>query len=393
LLDSGCGTYALSRSFAESNRIEIIPTPPIPLELAEETEDIRVLQSQTNPIQIRLGATKVYRSFYILDQGCHDVIFGWPFFRFFTPQFDWETHKVKIAGENHALISPTKGPMAITVAVISRAKLKSIIRRNDTEEIYVGLVKPISEPTGPDSSDDQPSWITTEFSDVFMEGLPPELPPSRAVDHEIPILPDLVPPFRAIFRLAQSELKVLKETIDKLLSEGKINPSTSPYGAWNLQLVQKLVEGMAIDPESLPKEGYPCEACILGSQTRNLSDAPMTRCTVPGDRIHSDICGWITPIALEESRYILIFIEDATRMTYLFVIKSKTAQEVRECFLKFRNIFERDGRRIKSIRTHDGGEYRKQMADLCTETGIHHEETAPYAPEQNGVAERANRTL
>jgi transposase InsO family protein len=164
-------------------------------------------------------------------------------------------------------------------------------------------------------------------------------------------------------------------------------------GPWNLQLVQKLVEGMAIDPETLPKEGYACEACILGSQTRNLSDAPMTRCTVPGDRIHSDICGWITPIALGESRYILIFIDDATRMTYLFVIKTKTAKEVRECFLKFRNIFEQDGRRIKSIRTDGGGEYRKQMAELCTETGIHHEETAPYTPEQNGVAERANRTI
>jgi hypothetical protein len=39
------------------------------------------------------------------------------------------------------------------------------------------------------------------------------------------------------------------------------------------------------------------------------------------------------------------------------------------------------------------GEYRKQMAELCSETGIHHEETAPYTPEQNGVAERANRTI
>jgi Integrase core domain len=139
---------------------------------------------------------------------------------------------------------------------------------------------------------------------------------------------------------------------------------------------------MAIDLETLPKEGYACEAYILSFQTRNLSDAPMTRCTVPGDRIHSDICGWITPIALGESRYILIFIDDATRMMYLFVIKMKTAKEVRECFLKFRNIFEQDGRRIKSIRTDGGGEYRKQMAELCTETGIHHEERAPYTPEQ-----------
>ena len=27
-------------------------------------------------------------------------------------------------------------------------------------------------------------------------------------------------------------------------------------------------------------------------------------------------------------------------------------------------------------------------SELCWETGIHHEETAPYTPEQNGIAER-----
>ena|SRR5579862_1396980 len=150
---------------------------------------------------------------------------------------------------------------------------------------------------------------------------------------------------------------------------------------------------MIINPVTFPKEGYACEACISGSQTRNLSDTPMTRHTVPGDRIHSDICGWIDPIVLGDSCYFITFIDDATRMMYLFVLKSKTAKEVRECFLKFRNIFEQDGRRIKSIRTDSRGEYRKQMAELCTETGIHHDKTAPYTPEQNGVAERANRTI
>jgi transposase InsO family protein len=164
-------------------------------------------------------------------------------------------------------------------------------------------------------------------------------------------------------------------------------------GPWNLQKVAKLVEGMAIDPETLPKEGYACEACISGSQTRNLSDAPMQRRTVPGDLIHSDICGWIDPIALGESKYFLTFIDDATRMMYLFVLKSKTALEVRNCFTVFLNTFEQDGRKVKSIRTDGGGEYQKQMEKLCQELGILHEETAPYTPEQNGVAERANRTV
>jgi len=33
------------------------------------------------------------------------------------------------------------------------------------------------------------------------------------------------------------------------------------------------------------------------------------------------------------------------------------------------------------------------MEEFCKEAGIHHEGTAPFTPEQNGVAERANRTI
>ena len=180
-----------------------------------------------------------------------------------------------------------------------------------------------------------------------------------------------------------------------------VKPRVLPYetwhrrlahlGPWNVKKLQQLANGIAIDATTLPKtDSDPCEACIQGHQTRNLSDTPMRRRTVPGDLIHSDICGWITPNSIGDARYLLTFIDDATRMMYLYPLKSKTAKEVRDSFLHFRNVFEQDGRRVKSIQTDGGGEYRKEMAELCTELGIKHEETAPYTPEQNGVAERAN---
>jgi hypothetical protein len=122
----------------------------------------------------------------------------------------------------------------------------------------------------------------------------------------------------------------------------------------------------------------------------HYGDQPMQRRTVPGDLIHSDICGWITPNSLGNARYFITFIDDATRMTYLYILPLKAALEVKHAFMEFRNVFEQDGRRVKSIRTDGGGEYRKQMAELCKELGIHHEETASY---QNGVAERAIRTI
>nr|GEV32875.1 Pol polyprotein [Tanacetum cinerariifolium] len=51
------------------------------------------------------------------------------------------------------------------------------------------------------------------------------------------------------------------------------------------------------------------------------------------------------------------------------------------------------GRKIKVVRSDRGGEYVSPFVELCAKHGIRHEFTAPYSPQQNGIAERKNRTL
>ena len=51
-------------------------------------------------------------------------------------------------------------------------------------------------------------------------------------------------------------------------------------------------------------------------------------------------------------------------------------------------------KRIKVLRTDRGREYlSKQFEELCTKKGIIRQLTTLYTPQQNGVAERRNRTL
>ena len=45
------------------------------------------------------------------------------------------------------------------------------------------------------------------------------------------------------------------------------------------------------------------------------------------------------------------------------------------------------------IRSDKGGEYESLFAEICLEYGIIHQNTAPYTPQSNGLAERKNRTL
>lgn len=79
-------------------------------------------------------------------------------------------------------------------------------------------------------TDSQIRGILDRYPRVFEE--PRELPPSRKEDHRIILQPDAdIPPIRGIGRLDEERLKVLKETLEKLLQKGYITPSTSPYGA------------------------------------------------------------------------------------------------------------------------------------------------------------------
>lgn len=52
------------------------------------------------------------------------------------------------------------------------------------------------------------------------------------------------------------------------------------------------------------------------------------------------------------------------------------------------------GKVLKAIRTDNGGEFTsKEFEAYLTAEGVRHELTIPKTPEQNGVAERMNKTL
>ena len=73
----------------------------------------------------------------------------------------------------------------------------------------------------------------------------------------------------------------------------------------------------------------------------------------------------------------------------------KNKDEVLGIFLKWKTMVENQtGRRIKCIRTDNGGEYKNDHFNkVCENDGIVRHFTVRHTPQQNGVAERMNRTL
>ncbi|KAE8666786.1 hypothetical protein F3Y22_tig00112491pilonHSYRG00280 [Hibiscus syriacus] len=62
--------------------------------------------------------------------------------------------------------------------------------------------------------------------------------------------------------------------------------------------------------------------------------------------------------------------------------------------LKLTSEVENQLDRIKRVRSDRGGEYGSNfLKDICEKNDIIHETSAPYFPQQNGIAERKNRTL
>lgn len=73
----------------------------------------------------------------------------------------------------------------------------------------------------------------------------------------------------------------------------------------------------------------------------------------------------------------------------------KAKSEVFAKFLQFKTLVENQlDKKIKIVRTDNGKEYiNKKFANLFISSGIKHQKSAPYCPQQNGLAERMNRTI
>ena len=73
----------------------------------------------------------------------------------------------------------------------------------------------------------------------------------------------------------------------------------------------------------------------------------------------------------------------------------KFKSETFESFKRFNELVEKQsGYSIKILHSDRGGEFTSnEFAAFCEKNGVHRQLTAPYTPEQNGVAKRKNRTV
>ncbi|KAG6484843.1 hypothetical protein ZIOFF_053368 [Zingiber officinale] len=137
-----------------------------------------------------------------------------------------------------------------------------------------------------------------------------------------------------------------------------------------------------------------CEGCAFGKQHRlPFPKGVSWRAKEKLELIHTDVCGPMDTLSHAQNRYFILFIDDHTRMTWVYFMRQKS--EVFMIFKKFKSLVEKQsGCFIKILRSDRGKEYTsKEFHNFCEDEGVERQLTVRYTPQQNGVTERKNQTI
>ncbi|GAB1869619.1 Gag-pol polyprotein [Camponotus japonicus] len=158
-----------------------------------------------------------------------------------------------------------------------------------------------------------------------------------------------------------------------------------------LKKVLNITDGIKIDKED--KVSKLCRYCVEGKQTKLPHKQDRVRAKRPLQLIHSDLCGPMDTTSYDGKKYVLTFIDDFTHFTVAYTLSLKS--EVLRHFKMFKAMAEAHfNKKVSRFRCDNGREYiSNETREYFESNGIQYEFTIRYTPQQNGVAERMNRTI
>ncbi|KAM2373706.1 hypothetical protein ACFXTH_042713 [Malus domestica] len=106
----------------------------------------------------------------------------------------------------------------------------------------------------------------------------------------------------------------------------------------------------------IPDSNFQCNDCILAKSHRTSYHSSFNKRTIPFELVHSDVWG-PSPVATNHGvRWFVIFVDDCTRMTWLYTMKHKSdvGQIFNQFYCMVKNQFSLP---LKVLRSDNGGEY------------------------------------
>lgn len=150
--------------------------------------------------------------------------------------------------------------------------------------------------------------------------------------------------------------------------------------------------GGPVDAKQLQaKIGTVCKTCVEAKHAADSHRVSDSRATSPLQLVHSDLMGPMRPASAGGSEYILTVVDDYSGYAQVIPLKHKSdaSKALRELLLTWERQL---NAKVKRVRTDRGGEY-VSFDRWCATRGIMRERSVAYTPQQNGRAERFNRTV
>ena len=167
------------------------------------------------------------------------------------------------------------------------------------------------------------------------------------------------------------------------------------------QLAQMVREG-AVTGIGVPAKDFDklaeqqCEPCLQGKQTRSSLPAwpsdlpPVTAC---GEVVHTDVWGPYSSPDRDGNVSFVSVLDDHSASVEIRLLKSKgqAGDQLLGVVRRWEKQFHHE---VAAIRSDNGREFvQRALDEWCAKEGMQRQKSAPYHPEQNGKAERLNRTL
>lgn len=135
-----------------------------------------------------------------------------------------------------------------------------------------------------------------------------------------------------------------------------------------------------------------CGVCMKAKQTREPFQRSTSHATEALELLHTDVMGPFQVPSWGGAVYAVTLMDDMSRMAEVSCIvrKSDVFEWLRDTILRWQR---QTGQKVKAIRSDNGTEFKGRLTEFLRGQGIEHQTSADYTPEQNGRAERLNRTL
>ncbi|KAJ9547394.1 hypothetical protein OSB04_019937, partial [Centaurea solstitialis] len=137
-----------------------------------------------------------------------------------------------------------------------------------------------------------------------------------------------------------------------------------------------------------------CSACEKGKQTRaSFKSKQISSISSPLQLLHMDLFGPVNVQSIAGKKYTLVIVDEYSRYTWVFFLRSKS-DAPEEIILFVRKMEKLNNLSVRSIRSDHGTKFKNSTLEtFFDKKGISHNFSSVRTPQQNGVAERQNRTL